>query len=85
LVRDGGKKDQAPKIPGLSPDVRVFSVYPESIQLEGKSAFEFQFVANCPKPGMLEEKLECLEFAGSDRKGKQTFLTTVKGVFGCRC
>ena len=32
-------------------------VYPDTVQLEGKSAFEFQFVANCPKPGTLEEKV----------------------------
>ena len=62
--------------PHLGPEVRVFTVYPDTVQLEGKSAFEFQFVANCPKPGTLEEKLECLEYAGTERKGKQSFVTT---------
>eukprot|EP00397_Hematodinium_sp_SG-2012_P000030 GEMP01000030.1.p1 GENE.GEMP01000030.1~~GEMP01000030.1.p1 ORF type:complete len:4608 (+),score=1069.56 GEMP01000030.1:10-13833(+) len=82
---DKGKKkeeeaDQTGK-GGLPLDVKVFSVFPDNIVLEGKSAYRFQVTAMCPRPGQISEILQCTELVGSDRSGKVVFKTEMCGDF----
>lgn len=59
----------------------VFSVIPDTLTLEGKTAYRFQFSAVCSHPGPMSEIFLCQEFVAAERKGRTVFRSELRGEF----